>query len=360
MSFHRALNTVCLKGSAKELPEERKSLRERGSKMVLSRKGILLVSAAFLSIVGCNDSSNPSSPSGSSAPAAPALASPSNNASGVGSNAAFSWASSSGAASYRIQLSVSPTFSQQFSDQAGIGGTSYSATGLSANTSYYWHVSASNAAGNSGWSDTWVFTTGSSGSGDDAVFSNTKYGVSFSYSKELLTYLENDSILSSSGATYTLVDIGSMLYIDTTVFTLGSISLDVAWPMPQRSATDMATSTRSSLSSGSSYLSTDTAKINGYTASKVYYTYSSSGGLAMKSVWATIYSNSTIFLITAACQTSGFPKFQTDVLNKIWSTVKIVKGTSMAKRSAAVMPSTVDMVMKQLASMGNDRIEVRR
>jgi len=94
-------------------------------------------------------------------PPAPTLSSPANGATGVSIPATLSWNASSGASSYRVQVSTASDFSTLTYDQSGITSTSTSVSGLAANTLYYWRVNASNAGGTSAWSATWSFTTGS-------------------------------------------------------------------------------------------------------------------------------------------------------------------------------------------------------
>ena len=92
-------------------------------------------------------------------PSAPTLSSPSNGATGVPTNPALNWNASSGATSYRLQVSTSNAFSTTVFDQSGIVSTSQVVSGLLNNTTYYWRVNASNAGGTSGWSSIWSFTT---------------------------------------------------------------------------------------------------------------------------------------------------------------------------------------------------------
>ena len=92
-------------------------------------------------------------------PSPPALATPVNGATGVVTNPTLTWNSSAGAATYRVQISTSATFSTIVTDQSNIGSTSYTVSGLTASTTYYWHVSASNSAGTSAFSTAWSFTT---------------------------------------------------------------------------------------------------------------------------------------------------------------------------------------------------------
>jgi transposase-like protein len=93
------------------------------------------------------------------APAAPTLASPSDGATGVATNPTLSWNASTGAASYRLQVSTNSSFTSLVYDQSGITDTSQQVSGLANNTLYYWHVNATNAGGTSSYSSTWSFTT---------------------------------------------------------------------------------------------------------------------------------------------------------------------------------------------------------
>ncbi len=93
------------------------------------------------------------------APAAPVLLSPADGAVNVPIPASLSWAASSGATSYRVQVSASSSFTTTVYDQSGLTATSTSVSGLSGNTLYYWRVNATNAGGTSTWSAVWSFTT---------------------------------------------------------------------------------------------------------------------------------------------------------------------------------------------------------
>ncbi len=91
-------------------------------------------------------------------PTAPVLTSPPNGAGSVSLSPTISWNSVSGAASYRLQVSTVQSFGSTLVDQS-LSGTSFSPSGMSANTTYYWRVNASNAGGSSVWSAVWSFTT---------------------------------------------------------------------------------------------------------------------------------------------------------------------------------------------------------
>ncbi len=92
-------------------------------------------------------------------PSAPSLASPSNGATGVSTNPTLSWNASSGATSYRLQVSTNSSFSSLVVDQSSITGTSYTVSNLHTTTTYYWQVNATNTGGTSSYSSTWSFTT---------------------------------------------------------------------------------------------------------------------------------------------------------------------------------------------------------
>ena len=93
-------------------------------------------------------------------PAAPTLIAPADGSTGVSTSPTFSWNASSGATSYELQVSASPTFATLVSDQPGLSGTTAGVSGLAGSTIYYWRVNATNAGGTSGWSATFSFTTG--------------------------------------------------------------------------------------------------------------------------------------------------------------------------------------------------------
>lgn len=96
---------------------------------------------------------------GSTPPSPPSLSSPSDGATEVATSPTLSWNASSGATSYRLQVSTSAGFATTVFDQSGITGTSKNISGLVNNTLYYWRVNATNAGGTSNWSEVRSFTT---------------------------------------------------------------------------------------------------------------------------------------------------------------------------------------------------------
>jgi photosystem II stability/assembly factor-like uncharacterized protein len=92
-------------------------------------------------------------------PAAPGLAAPANGSTNEPTSFALSWNASSGATSFRLQLSTSSTYSTLAVDQSGLTSTSSTVSGLANSTTYYWRVNASNSGGTSAWSGSWNCTT---------------------------------------------------------------------------------------------------------------------------------------------------------------------------------------------------------
>ena len=92
-------------------------------------------------------------------PPPPVLASPPNGATGLPTNVTISWNATSGAISYRLQIAPDSGFASLTYDSSGITTTSRAIGGLTANTTYYWRVSASNAGGSGSFSTSWRFTT---------------------------------------------------------------------------------------------------------------------------------------------------------------------------------------------------------
>lgn len=96
---------------------------------------------------------------GSSPPSPPTLISPANGATGVSANPTLRWNVSSGATSYRVQVSTDPSFATTVVNQGGVTDTSLALGGLANSTAYYWRVNASNGAGTSDYSTVFSFTT---------------------------------------------------------------------------------------------------------------------------------------------------------------------------------------------------------
>jgi hypothetical protein len=90
-------------------------------------------------------------------PAVPILLSPSNGSVQVSLSPALSWNDSCNVVSYVAELSNSALFNAPF--DTTLSGTTVS-TRLTPNTTYFWHVKASNQYGTSPWSATNSFTTG--------------------------------------------------------------------------------------------------------------------------------------------------------------------------------------------------------
>ena len=92
-------------------------------------------------------------------PDTPTLSTPIQNGAGVATPTNLSWSPSAGATSYRVQLSTDSTFATSLINDSTLTTNSRSTGTLSSGTTFYWKVNAKNAAGTSGFSSTWNFTT---------------------------------------------------------------------------------------------------------------------------------------------------------------------------------------------------------
>ncbi len=92
-------------------------------------------------------------------PAAPTLNSPANNAISIALAPTLTWNASSGATSYRVQVSTDSAFGTTVVNQSGVSATNLPISGLANSTVYYWRVNATNAGGTSAYSSVWKFTT---------------------------------------------------------------------------------------------------------------------------------------------------------------------------------------------------------
>lgn len=92
-------------------------------------------------------------------PPSPSLVTPTNGAVNQATSLALSWNASSGATSYRVQVSTVSDFSSTLVDDATVTTTSKQVGPLANNLLHYWRVSASNSGGASAFSAAWSFTT---------------------------------------------------------------------------------------------------------------------------------------------------------------------------------------------------------
>ena len=93
------------------------------------------------------------------APAAPVARIPADGAVGVSLSTPVSWSASIGATTYNLQVSESSSFTLSIIDTTGITDTAHVLSLPANGTKYYWHVSATNLSGTSGWSTIRSFTT---------------------------------------------------------------------------------------------------------------------------------------------------------------------------------------------------------
>jgi len=92
-------------------------------------------------------------------PPRPSLSSPESGTQNVALDPTLSWKQVTEAESYSVQVATQADFATTVIDVESITDTSYQVTDLSAETQYFWRVSAENVGGISSWSDVWTFTT---------------------------------------------------------------------------------------------------------------------------------------------------------------------------------------------------------
>jgi len=129
------------------------------------KKYILLLSVIWtlLSVFGCSqnfDRKNPVDPQSPNYIHGVLLSLPANGTTNVISTSpTLCWNATSGASSYRLQVSTSSLFTNMVYDQSGLTNTNQTINGISSSTTYYWRVNAANLYGTSIWSSVWIFTT---------------------------------------------------------------------------------------------------------------------------------------------------------------------------------------------------------
>jgi transposase-like protein len=89
------------------------------------------------------------------------IVSPVNGTTGLSLSPTLVWHALARAATYNVQVSTDFAFGSFAINQTGIVDTSYVASGLLANTNYYWRVSGTNSGGTGFWSSGYNFVTGS-------------------------------------------------------------------------------------------------------------------------------------------------------------------------------------------------------
>lgn len=92
-------------------------------------------------------------------PVTPTLTAPANAITNVPLNPTLSWNSVNNATKYRVEVSKVSDFATTVLVQDDIQSTSFTLTGLSPSTVYYWRVRAGNIAGNSSWAAARKLTT---------------------------------------------------------------------------------------------------------------------------------------------------------------------------------------------------------
>ncbi len=122
---------------------------------------------------------------GEAAAAVPALQVPENNKKNQPTIIDFTWQSAANATSYRLQISKEMSFTSTVLDKSNLTSTSFNSSGLESNTTYYWRVSASNAVGESPWSEVWNFTLVPTVPANPALFSPADRATNLKISTQL-------------------------------------------------------------------------------------------------------------------------------------------------------------------------------
>lgn len=87
------------------------------------------------------------------------LTAPANGATNVSTSPTLTWDALAGAASYTVEVATDAGFTNIVATQSGITTTSYAPSGIAPNTTYYWHVKATNTCGDGTFSPAFNFTT---------------------------------------------------------------------------------------------------------------------------------------------------------------------------------------------------------
>lgn len=88
----------------------------------------------------------------------PVLAAPANGSTNRPTDPVLSWNASTGADTYRVQVSTTSAFLTTVVNDSTISGLSRQVTGLSNGVTYYWRVNAKDSSGTSAYSTIWSFT----------------------------------------------------------------------------------------------------------------------------------------------------------------------------------------------------------
>ena len=91
-------------------------------------------------------------------PAPPVLAAPADSAIDIPKNPTLTWNSSTGAATYRLQVDTNALFNNPLVDDSTLVGLSRSIAGLTEGKTYFWRVDAKNSGGTSAYSSIRRFT----------------------------------------------------------------------------------------------------------------------------------------------------------------------------------------------------------
>ncbi len=105
------------------------------------------------------------------------LTTPSNGFNGAAIPTNFNWSAAGAGATYNIEIATDPGFTNIVDNATGLATNSYTATTLSANTTYYWRVTVANACGVGPTSSAFSFSTANC-----AIYASTNVPIAISAS----------------------------------------------------------------------------------------------------------------------------------------------------------------------------------
>ena len=301
-------------------------------------------------------------------PAAPSLSFPSDNSTNISTNSNLDWNFSTGATSYRLQVSDVSDFSTTGVDQSNLTSTSFQVSGLSTGTTYYWRIKAKNAVGISNWSPAWQFSTMAAGSApaapalsspiDNATGISTNFSLVWntasgatSYQLQVSTVADfSTTFINQSGITSFIYPINGLLNNTTYYWRVnatnanGTSPYSTAWEFttivaapaasvllkPSDNATDIATDTTLvwASSNGATLYQLQVSTVSNFSPIKL-----DKSGLTTTSFRLTDLSNSTLYFWRVKASNAGG--------ESPWSTVRRFT-TIMAGPAAPLLSSPAD------------------
>ena len=196
-----------------------------GTATISGNNLIVIVNGSVMTLTRGSGNNNPGG--GTTVPSAPTGVSATAQSS---SSIRVTWNSVSGATSYDVYYEIGSSTTKNFAGNAT--STSYTHTGLTASTTYYYYIKAKNSAGESGYSSYDYATTQSSGGGGSAPGTPTGVNASATSSSSITVSWSTSSnatgyrIYRSSSSTGTYCEVGTST---TTSYTNTGLSANTTY-----------------------------------------------------------------------------------------------------------------------------------